>query len=128
MMVEIPAAAILIDAYTVWQGIYFVSLGTNDLTQYTLAVDRNNEFVAKHYREEHPAVMALIERTIKHCAAAGVTCSICGQAGSVPHIVEKLVKFGITSVSSNTDAVEEVRKTVARAEKKIMLDAARKQL
>ena len=92
------------------------------------AVDRNNEFVAKHYREEHPAVMALIERTIKHCAAAGVTCSICGQAGSVPHIVEKLVKFGITSVSSNTDAVEEVRKTVARAEKKIMLDAARKQL
>ena len=91
-------------------------------------MDRNNEFVAKHYREEHPAVMALIERTIKHCAAAGVTCSICGQAGSVPHIVEKLVKFGITSVSSNTDAVEEVRKTVARAEKKIMLDAARKQL
>jgi pyruvate,water dikinase len=127
MMVEIPAAAILIDEY-IAEGIDFVSLGTNDLTQYTLAVDRNNEFVAKHYREEHPAVMALIERTIKHCAAAGVTCSICGQAGSVPHIVEKLVKFGITSVSSNTDAVEEVRKTVARAEKKIMLDAARKQL
>ena len=127
MMVEIPAAAILIDEY-IAEGIDFVSLGTNDLTQYTLAVDRNNEYVAKHYREEHPAVMALIERTIKHCAAAGVTCSICGQAGSVPHIVEKLVKFGITSVSSNTDAVEEVRKTVARAEKKIMLDAARKQL
>ncbi|MBR5503843.1 MAG: phosphoenolpyruvate synthase [Methanobrevibacter sp.] len=120
MMVEIPAAAILIDEY-IAEGIDFVSLGTNDLTQYTLAVDRNNEFVAKHYREEHPAVMALIERTIKHCAAAGVTCSICGQAGSVPHIVEKLVKFGITSVSSNTDAVEEVRKTVARAEKKIMI-------
>ncbi|MBO7713452.1 MAG: phosphoenolpyruvate synthase, partial [Methanobrevibacter sp.] len=95
MMVEIPAAAILIDEY-IAEGIDFVSLGTNDLTQYTLAVDRNNEFVAKHYREEHPAVMALIERTIKHCAAAGVTCSICGQAGSVPHIVEKLVKFGIT--------------------------------
>ena len=127
MMVEIPEAAILIDVY-IAEGIDFVCLGTNDLTQYTLAVDRNNEFVAKHYREEHPAVMALIERTIKHCAAAGVTCSICGQAGSVPHIVEKLVKFGITSVSSNTDAVEEVRKTVARAEKKIMLDAARKQL
>ncbi|MBQ6813882.1 MAG: phosphoenolpyruvate synthase [Methanobrevibacter sp.] len=127
MMVEIPAAAILIDEY-IAEGIDFVSLGTNDLTQYTLAVDRNNEFVAKHYREEHPAVMALIERTIKHCAAAGVTCSICGQAGSVPHIVEKLVKFGITSVSSNTDAVEEVRRTVARAEQKIILDAARKQL
>ncbi|MBQ6349555.1 MAG: phosphoenolpyruvate synthase [Methanobrevibacter sp.] len=127
MMVEIPAAAIMIDDY-IDIGIDFVSLGTNDLTQYTLAVDRNNEFVAKHYTEEHPAVMKLIERTIKKCVAAGVKCSICGQAGSVPHIVEKLVGFGITSVSSNADAVEEVRKTVARAEQKIILDAARKRL
>ena len=125
MMVEIPAAAIMIDEY-IKVGIDFVSLGTNDLTQYTLAVDRNNEFVAKHYSEEHPAVMKLIERTIRKCAEAGVTCSICGQAGSVPHIVEKLVEFGITSVSSNADAIADVRKTVARAEQKIILDAARK--
>ena len=127
MMVEIPAAALTIEDYLAI-GVDFVSLGTNDLTQYTLAVDRNNEFVAKHYTEEHPAVMKLIERTIKKCAEAGVTCSICGQAGSVPHIVEKLVKFGITSVSSNSDAVAEVRKTVARAEQKIILEAARKRL
>ncbi|WP_407423277.1 phosphoenolpyruvate synthase [Methanobrevibacter sp.] len=127
MMVEIPAAAIIIDEY-LKIGVDFVSLGTNDLTQYTLAVDRNNEFVAKHYTEEHPAVMKLIERTIRKCAEAGVTCSICGQAGSVPHIVEKLVKFGITSVSSNADAIAEVRKTVARAEQKIILEAARKRL
>ncbi|MBE6499536.1 MAG: phosphoenolpyruvate synthase [Methanobrevibacter thaueri] len=127
MMVEIPAAAIMIDEY-IKVGIDFVSLGTNDLTQYTLAVDRNNEFVAKHYTEEHPAVMKLIERTIKKCAEAGVTCSICGQAGSVPHIVEKLVGYGITSVSSNADAIADVRKTVARAEQKIILDAARKRL
>ena len=127
MMVEIPAAAIMIDEY-IKVGIDFVSLGTNDLTQYTLAVDRNNEFVAKHYSEEHPAVMKLIERTIRKCAEAGVTCSICGQAGSVPHIVEKLVGFGITSVSSNADAIADVRKTVARAEQKIILDAARKRL
>ena len=127
MMVEIPAAAIMIDEY-IKIGIDFVSLGTNDLTQYTLAVDRNNEFVAKHYSEEHPAVMKLIERTIRKCAEAGVKCSICGQAGSVPHIVEKLVEFGISSVSSNTDAIADVRKTVARAEQKIILDAARKRL
>lgn len=127
MMVEIPAAALTIEDY-IAVGIDFVSLGTNDLTQYTLAVDRNNEFVAKHYTEEHPAVMMLIERTIKKCVEAGVKCSICGQAGSVPRIVEKLVGYGITSVSSNTDAVAEVRKTVARAEKKLILDAARKNL
>ena len=127
MMVEIPAAAIMIDEY-IKVGIDFVSLGTNDLTQYTLAVDRNNEFVAKHYTEEHPAVRKLIERTIRKCAEAGVKCSICGQAGSVPHIVEKLVGYGISSVSSNTDAIADVRKTVARAEQKIILDAARKRL
>ncbi|MBS7258762.1 MULTISPECIES: phosphoenolpyruvate synthase [Methanobrevibacter] len=127
MMVEIPAAALTIEDY-IAVGIDFVSLGTNDLTQYTLAVDRNNEYVAKHYSEEHPAVMKLIEMTIKKCVEAGVKCSICGQAGSVPRIVEKLVGFGITSVSSNTDAIAEVRKTVARAEQKIILDAARKRL
>lgn len=127
MMVEIPAAALTIEDY-IAVGIDFVSLGTNDLTQYTLAVDRNNEYVAKHYSEEHPAVMKLIEMTIKKCVEAGVKCSICGQAGSVPRIVEKLVGFGITNVSSNTDAIAEVRKTVARAEQKIILDAARKRL
>ena len=127
MMVEIPAAALTIEDY-IAVGIDFVSLGTNDLTQYTLAVDRNNEYVAKHYSEEHPAVMKLIEMTIKKCVEAGVKCSICGQAGSVPRIVEKLVGFGITSVSSNTDAIAEVRKTVARAEQKIILDAARQRL
>lgn len=125
MMVETPAAALIIEDY-LDIGVDFVSLGTNDLTQYTLAVDRNNEYVAKHYNEEHPAVMKLIERTIRKCVEADVKCSICGQAGSVPHIVEKLVGFGISSVSSNTDAVAEVRKTVARAEQKLILDAARK--
>lgn len=125
MMVEIPAAAILIQDF-IDVGLDFVSLGTNDLTQYTLAVDRNNEFVAKNYSEEHPAVMALIERTIKTCVENGVTCSICGQAGSKPRVVEKLVAMGITSVSANTDAIAEVRHTVARAEQKLILDAARK--
>ncbi len=127
MMVETPAAALIIEDY-IKEGIDFVSLGTNDLTQYTLAIDRNNEFTAKNYTEEHPAVMKLIERTIKICVENGVTCSICGQAGSVPHIVEKLVGFGITSVSSNADAISDVRKTVAKAEQKLILDAARAQL
>ena len=115
MMVETPAAALIIEDY-IAEGLDFVSLGTNDLTQYTLAIDRNNEFTAKNYKEEHPAVMKLIERTIKICVENGVTCSICGQAGSVPRIVEKLVGFGITSVSSNADAISDVRKTVAKAE------------
>lgn len=124
IMVETPAAALTIEDY-IDVGVDFISLGTNDLTQYTLAVDRNNELVAGNYNEEHPAVLKLIERTIKKCNEAGVKTSICGQAGSKPHIVEKLVEIGISSVSANTDAVADVKYAVARAEQKLILDAAR---
>jgi len=124
IMVETPAAALTVEDF-IDVGLDFVSLGTNDLTQYTLAVDRNNELVAKNYSEEHPAVLKLIERTIRKCSEAGVKSSICGQAGSKPDIVEKLVEMGITSVSANTDAVADVRRTVAKSEQKLILDAAR---
>ena len=105
-----------------------MSFGTNDLTQYTLAIDRNNEHVAGLYSERHPAIMKLIAMVIKECNKAGVKTSICGQAGSMPDIVEQLVELGITSVSANTDAVATVREVVARVEKKLVLKAARKVL
>nr|WP_319374139.1 phosphoenolpyruvate synthase [uncultured Methanobacterium sp.] len=125
IMVETPAAALTIEDF-IAEGIDFVSFGTNDLTQYTLAIDRNNENVADLYSESHPAVLKLIERVIVECNKAGVKTSICGQAGSMPAIVEKLVELGITSVSANTDAVATVRETVARVEQKLLLKAARK--
>lgn len=124
IMVETPAAALIIEEI-VEEGIDFISLGTNDLTQYTLAVDRNNENVAYLYDETHPAVMKLIERTIRICKEKGVKTSICGQAGSYPHVVEKLVGMGIDSVSANPDAVQRIREVVARVERKIMLDKLR---
>jgi pyruvate, water dikinase len=125
VMVETPAAAMVIEDF-IAEGLDFVSFGTNDLTQYTLAIDRNNENVADLYTEKHPAVLKLIERVIMECNKAGVKTSICGQAGSMPTIVEKLVELGITSVSANTDAVATVREVVARVEKKLLLKAARK--
>ncbi|MEM2023103.1 MAG: phosphoenolpyruvate synthase, partial [Archaeoglobaceae archaeon] len=125
IMVEIPAAALIIEDI-IKEGIDFVSLGTNDLTQYTLAVDRNNELVAHLYNEFHPAVMKLIERTIKICKEHGVKTSVCGQAGSNPEFVAKLVEMGIDSVSANPDAVHRIRETVARVERKIMLEKLRK--
>ncbi len=127
IMVETPGAALTIEDF-IAEGIDFVSFGTNDLTQYTLAIDRNNENVAGLYSERHPAVMKLIAMVIKECNKAGVKTSICGQAGSMPDIVEQLVELGITSVSANTDAVATVREVVARVEKKLVLKAARKAL
>jgi pyruvate,water dikinase len=124
IMIEIPAAALVIDQL-LDEGLDFVSFGTNDLTQYTLAVDRNNENVAKLYSEFHPAVAKLIEMTIAACRPRGVQTSICGQAGSNPKFVEKLVKWGITSVSANIDALPKVREVVARTEQRLLLDAAR---
>ena len=126
IMVETPGAALTIEDF-IEDGIDFVSFGTNDLTQYTLAVDRNNENVAGLYSELHPAILKLIEYVVERCNEAGVKTSICGQAGSYPEMAKRLVEIGITSISANIDAVATVRETVARSEKILMLKALRKQ-
>jgi len=125
VMVETPASALIVEDIAE-EGIDFVSFGTNDLTQYTLAVDRNNENVENLYRADHPAIMKLIERVIDTCNELGVETSICGQAGSDTEFVKRLVEMGIDSVSANIDAVPAVRKEVARTEKRIMLNSARR--
>jgi pyruvate,water dikinase len=126
IMVETPAAALTIEDIIKNAGIDFVSFGTNDLTQLTLGVDRNNEMVQKLMDEGHPAVVKLISRVIKICKKYGVYTSLCGQAGSRPDYAELLVKLGIDSISVNVDAIELVRETVARMEKKLLLDKIRK--
>jgi pyruvate,water dikinase len=124
VMIETPAAALSIEALAD-VGIDFASFGTNDLTQYTLAVDRNNEQVADRFDELHPAVVQLIEQTIETCREHGVETSICGQAGSDVEMVTKLVHAGITSISANIDAVRDVQHEVKRVEQKLLLDAVR---
>ncbi len=127
VMVETPASALIIEDL-IKEGLDFISFGTNDLTQYTLAIDRDNERVFKLYDEKHPAVLKLIENVIKVCKKYGVETSICGQAGSDPKMARKLVRMGIDSLSANPDAVELIRKTVYREEQRMMLEAARKAL
>jgi pyruvate,water dikinase len=124
IMVETPGAALTIEDF-IEEGLDFISFGTNDLTQYTLAVDRNNENVADLYSEMHPAVIKQIEYVVEKCNQAGVQSSICGQAGSYPEMARRLVEIGISSISANIDAVATVRETVARAEKIMMLRALR---
>ena len=124
VMIETPAAALMIEEI-IKEGITFISFGTNDLTQYTLAVDRNNENVAYLYDEFHPAVIKLIENVIKTCKKYNVKTSICGQAGSYPEFVKKLVKMGIDSISANPDAIQLIKETVARVERKLLLEKIR---
>ncbi|GGN17661.1 phosphoenolpyruvate synthase [Halarchaeum nitratireducens] len=124
VMVETPAAALCVEDFCE-AGADFVSFGTNDLTQYTLAVDRNNEHVADHYDELHPGVLALIETVIETCRANGVDTSICGQAGSKPEMVDFLVERGVSSISANVDAVRDVQHEAKRVEQRLILDSVR---
>jgi len=118
IMVETPAAVLIIDELC-QAGIDFISLGTNDLTQTVLGVDRGNSNIADLYDEFHPAVLKAIEHVVKTCAKYGVESSICGQAGSNPKMAEFLVRIGIDSISANVDAVAEIRKIVAEVETKL---------
>ncbi len=127
IMVETPAACWIIEDLCK-EGISFVSFGTNDLTQLTLGIDRNNERLSNRFDEMHPAVLGEIAKVIKTCQKYHVTTSICGQAGSRAVMAEFLVHQGIDSISANADAVSEIRATVARVEKKVLLEGERKKL
>ncbi|MFA4982734.1 MAG: phosphoenolpyruvate synthase, partial [Candidatus Micrarchaeia archaeon] len=121
IMVEVPSTVFLIDQFCD-EGIDGVSIGSNDLTQLILGIDRDNATLAEGFDERNYAVLRAIERVVRVCAKKGVTCSICGQAPSVyPDFAEKLVDFGITSMSVNPDAVERTRRVVASAETKVLL-------
>jgi pyruvate,water dikinase len=124
VMIETPSSALCVEEMAE-AGIDFASFGTNDLTQYTLAVDRNNGRVASRFDELHPAVLELIGTTIETCREHDVKTSICGQAGSKPEMVQFLVRKGVSSISANIDAVRDVQHEVKRVEQKLLLDDVR---
>lgn len=120
LMVEIPSNVILIDKFCEL-GIDGVSIGSNDLTMLILGADRDNDEVAQVFDERNPAVLWALERVIRTCAKYGVTSSICGQAPSdFPELVEKLVSWGITSISVNPDVVDSVRENIYNVERKLV--------
>ncbi|MDI6737360.1 MAG: phosphoenolpyruvate synthase [Nanoarchaeota archaeon] len=127
VMVETPASVQIIEDMC-RAGIDFISFGTNDLTQFTLAIDRDNSRVQKLHDEMHPAILRQIKYVVDTCKKYGVKTSICGQAGSRPEMAEFLVKIGIDSISANADSVDKIRGIVAKAERKLLLEAARREI
>jgi pyruvate,water dikinase len=122
MMVEIPSNIILMEDF-LKVGIDGISIGSNDLTQLILGIDRDSPKLAKEFDERSPAVLVALERAIKVSKRMGVTSSICGQAPSVyPELTEKLVEWGITSVSVSPDMIGVSREIIARAEEKLGID------
>jgi pyruvate,water dikinase len=120
MMVEIPSNVILLDEF-IDVGIDGVSIGSNDLTMLILGIDRDNNEVAPQFSELNPAVLWAIEKTVRTCSKRNITCGICGQAPSeYPELVEKLVEWGITSISVNPDVIGRTRQIIYNSELKVI--------
>ncbi|PIP87915.1 phosphoenolpyruvate synthase, partial [Candidatus Beckwithbacteria bacterium CG22_combo_CG10-13_8_21_14_all_01_47_9] len=121
LMVEIPSNVILLEDF-IKEGIDGVSIGSNDLTMLILGVDRDNSKVASEYDELNPAVLWALEKTISTCHKYRVTSSICGQAPSLhPELTEKLINWGITSVSVTPDMIDQTREIIVQAERRLVL-------
>jgi len=117
VMVETPAAVQII--YDLCEEkIDFISFGTNDLTQYTLAIDRGNEEAQEFYNEMHPAILHQLKYVIMACKKHNVETSICGQAGSKKPMVKFLVEKGIDSISVNADVAADIAEYVKELESK----------
>jgi len=128
VMAEVPSVTSWLDEY-VRLGVTGVSIGSNDLTQLVLGVDRDSEVLAPFYDERDRAVLDAIRAIIERAHALGVTASICGQAPSVhPEFAARLVEWGIDSISVNADAIERTRRYVAAAEQRLILSAARQRI
>ncbi|NDJ22785.1 phosphoenolpyruvate synthase [Nostoc sp. B(2019)] len=128
MMAEVPSVLFLLPEY-VKAGVAGISIGTNDLTQLLLGVDREHGQLAKVFDERQPAVMGAIAQLIQMAQSAGIPCSICGQAPAIyPEIIDKLVQWGITSISVEPEAVARTYQAIARAEQRLILEVARREL
>jgi pyruvate,water dikinase len=119
MMVEVPSNIFLIEKF-LDVGIDGISIGSNDLTQLILGIDRDSEKLASTFDERNEAVLIALERAITVAKKKGVTSSICGQAPSeYPELTEKLVGWGINSVSVSPDMIGTTREIIAKAEAKL---------
>jgi pyruvate,water dikinase len=128
IVAEVPSVIFLLPDY-VKAGVQGISIGTNDLTQLLLGVDRDQAQMAAAFDERHPAVTQAIAQLIQMAKQAGIPCCICGQApAQYPELIEQLVQWGIPSISVELDAVERTYHAIARAEQRLLLEAARRQL
>jgi phosphotransferase system enzyme I (PtsI) len=110
MMIEVPSAALMANHFA--KEVNFFSIGTNDLVQYTLAVDRTNERVAGLFCPAHPAVLALVRDVIRAGSRAGIGVSVCGEMAGDPLYTLLLLGLGLTTFSMNGPDIPEVKKII----------------
>jgi phosphotransferase system enzyme I (PtsI) len=113
-MIEVPAAALMLPTFL--RHFDFVSIGTNDLIQYTLAIDRADEAVAHLYDPWHPAVLQLVAQTIRTARSAGKGVSVCGEMAGDPAFTELLLGMGLRSFSMHPSQISSIKQRVLRAD------------
>ena len=113
-MIEVPAAALSVKMFL--RHFDFLSIGTNDLIQYTLAIDRADESVAHLYDPLHPAVLRLVADTIAECSAQGKSVSVCGEMAGDPTLTRLLLGLGLRSFSMHPTQILAVKQEVLRAD------------
>src|SRR5688500_6713608 len=121
-MVETPAAAVVADTLT--DEVAFFSIGTNDLVQYTLAVDRGNANLASRFTPLHPAVLRLIQRTVEVGHANGLDVSVCGTMASQPIMAFALIGLGVRQRSVAGRSVPLVKRILRRISSTVAAEAA----
>ena len=122
-MIEVPAAVMIMS--TILRYFDFVSIGTNDLIQYTLAIDRADEAVAHCFDPWHPAVLAMIDTTIRAATAAGKSVCVCGEMAGDPAFTELLLGMGLRSFSMHPARIPSVKQRILRADtRKLMARTA----
>jgi phosphotransferase system enzyme I (PtsI) len=116
IMVEIPSTAIQSDIFA--KEVDFFSIGTNDLIQYTLAVDRGNQNISYLYSQYHPAVLRLINMTIKNGHKAGIWVGMCGEAAGDAKLIPLLLGMGLDEFSMSSSSILKARWTISKTSKK----------
>jgi len=123
VMLEIPAAILVGDTYL--PRLAFASIGTNDLLQYTAAVDRGNRALARYQESLHPAVLRLVRQAVEACDAAGASLSVCGEMGGDAVAALALVGLGVRKLSMAASSLAGVRRAIRSADTAALDEAAR---